>query len=68
MPRKKKTSAPKMTRKIGGKTFKKVSCHGKKTDAKKKATALRQKGYTARVMDGCVYKGPKSKAKKKKRA
>lgn len=68
MPRKKstrrKSSAGKSKNsiKIGGKTFVKVACRGAKTEAKK----LREKGYTARVIGGCVYKGPKSKTKRKR--
>lgn len=63
--KKRKSAAPKARRKIGGKTFTKASCHTTKTAAKKAAKNLRAKGYTARVVSGCVYKGPKSKAKKK---
>ena len=52
---------PKSTRKIGGKTFKRKSCHTSKSAATKAAKAIRGRGYTARVMGGCVYQGPKSK-------
>lgn len=54
-------SKSKNTRKIGGKTFRKTSCHTSKSAATKKAKTLRNEGYTARVMGKCVYKGPKRK-------
>ncbi|MCB0707431.1 MAG: hypothetical protein KDC34_19075 [Saprospiraceae bacterium] len=66
MPRKKGSKSSSKTKKIGGITFSKVSCHKKKTDASKAAKNLRAKGYTARVIGGCVFKGRKSKTKKRK--
>jgi hypothetical protein len=66
MARKKKATSTKSTRKFGGKTFKKSSCHTSKTAAKKKADSIRKKGGTARVVGKCVYKGPKAKKRKKR--
>lgn len=67
--RKKSVSGPKKTMTVGGKKFSHVTCSRKKTDAKKKADSLRKKGSTARVVKTgsgyCVYKGPKSKVKRK---
>lgn len=57
----KKKTASANTKKIGGKTFTKHSCSAPKTTAAK----LRKAGYTARVIGGCVWKGPKAKKKKK---
>jgi len=54
-------STPKATRKIGGKTFKRKSCHTSKSAAQKAAKAIRGRGMTARVIGGCVYQGPKAK-------
>lgn len=64
--RKKSVSGVKKTMTIGGKRFTKDSCHKTKTAAKKKAKAIRAKGYTARVVGNCVVKGAKSKAKRKR--
>lgn len=63
--KRKVSGTPKATKKIGGKTFKRKSCHTTKTAAKAAADSIRKRGYTARVMGGCVYQGPKSKTKKK---
>lgn len=47
--------------------YSKESCHGTKTDAKKKAESIRNGGGTARVLQDpatkkhCVFKGPKAK-------
>ena len=58
----KKSTPNKKTLKINGKTFKLHSCKGAKTTAKK----IRAAGYTARVIGGCVYKGAKSRVKRRK--
>ena len=49
---------------IGGIKFTKVSCHATKAAAKKKAKAIRESGYTARVVDRCVMKGRRRRKKK----
>ena len=64
MARKTKTStSPAATRKFGKLTFKRKSCHTTKTAAKKAAESIRNRGYKARVVGGCVYQGPRSKRK-----
>ena len=67
--RKRKSALGSIKVKSGGKTktFKKVGCSTTKTVAKARAKALRAKGFTARVVDKCVFKGPKSKVRKKRR-
>lgn len=64
---KKASTGPAKKKKFGGKTFNHVSCHKTKSVAKKTAKEIREKGGTARVVGKCVYKGPKSKAKKGKK-
>lgn len=68
------TSSPsKISVKIGStkRTYTRVQCSKRKTDAKKKADAIRKKGGTARVRKNgttyCVYKGPKAKRRTKRR-
>ena len=56
-------TAAKKTRKIGGKKFTRVGCSKTKGGRNKLAKSLRAKGYTARVIGNCVFKGPKSKRK-----
>ena len=59
-------AAPKSRIKISGVNFSKSSCHGTKTDAKKRADGVRARGTRARVIKSgkayCVYTGGKSKA------
>lgn len=59
--RRKSTVAGKKSTTINGIKFTKVSCHQTKSAAKKKAKALREQGFTARVQDKCVLKGRKRK-------
>lgn len=65
-------AAPKSRIKISGVNFSKSSCHGTKTDAKKRADGVRAKGTRARVIKSgkayCVYTGGKSKALTRRRA
>lgn len=60
------------TVKIAGQNFSKSSCHGTKTDAKKRAEKVRSTGSRARVLKSgktyCVYTGGKSKALARRRA
>lgn len=63
--KKSNSKGPATTRKIGGSTFKRKSCHTSKSAAKKAAEAIRGRGYKARVIGGCVYQGPRSKRKTK---
>lgn len=65
MPRKKTTVGPPASKKIGGSTFKRKSCHTTKTAAKKAAESIRNRGFKARVIGGCVYQGPRAKKRKK---
>lgn len=71
MANKSKAKATTETKTIGGKRFTKESCSKKKSEATKKAAAIRAAGNTARVVKNgsahCVYKGPRSKAKKGRR-
>jgi len=64
--KRKVSGTPKATKVIGGKRFKRKSCHTTKTAAKKAAEAIRKRGMTARVIGGCVYQGGRSKTAKKK--
>lgn len=57
------SKGPAATKKIGKSTFKRKSCHTTKSAAKKAAQAIRNKGYKARVVGGCVYQGPRAKRK-----
>lgn len=63
MAKRKKATSPatiKVKRSNGkNSTYKKVSCGHNKTSAKSAAKKLRDKGHLARVVGGCVYKGPK---------
>lgn len=58
------------TKKFNGKKYTKKSCYSKKTDAKKAATAIREKGGTARIVkeDGrnCLYEGPRARKRRKR--
>ena len=58
------------TKVINGKRFVKDSCSSTKSAANKKADGIRAAGNTARVIKTgaahCVFKGPKSKAKRGK--
>jgi len=71
MATKSKAKAKTDTKTIGGKRFTKEACSTKKTDANKKAASIRAAGNTARVVKNgsvhCVYKGPRSKAKRGRR-
>jgi len=62
-----KISAPAVSRKVGKRTYKKVSCHTTITTARKRKESLRNSGYSAMVVGKCVYKGPKLKVKPAKR-
>jgi hypothetical protein len=66
---KKRKKSSDATKTINGKRFVKESCSKTKSAAKKKADSIRAAGGTARVVKfgaaHCVYKGPKSKVKKK---
>jgi hypothetical protein len=57
---------------IAGQNFTKSSCHGTKTDAKKRAENVRKTGSRARVLKSgksyCVYTGGKSKVLARRRA
>lgn len=65
-------AAPKSRIKIGSLNFTKSSCHGNKTDAKKRADGVRSKGTRARVIKSgkayCVYTGGRSKTLARRRA
>ncbi len=65
-------AAPKSRIKISGVNFSKSSCHGTKTDAKKRAEGVRARGTRARVIKNgkayCVYTGGRSKAVARRRA
>lgn len=65
-------AAPKSRIKISGVNFSKSSCHGTKTDAKKRADGVRAKGTRARVIKSgktyCVYTGGKSRTLARRRA
>jgi len=65
-------AAPKSRIKIGALNFTKSSCHGTKTDAKKRADGVRSKGTRARVIKSgkayCVYTGGRSKTLARRRA
>ena len=56
------------SKKFGGKTYKKVSCHTTATAAKSKAKTIRTGGGTARVLGKCVYQGPKAKTRRRRAA
>lgn len=56
------------TKKIGGKTYKKVSCHTTAAAAKGKAKSIRSGGGTARVVGKCVYQGPKARTRRRRAA
>lgn len=60
-------SAPAVSRKVGKRTYRKVSCSLTKAGATKKKNALRKRGYSAMVVGKCVYKGPKLKKATTKR-
>lgn len=65
-------ASPKSRIKIGALNFTKSSCHGTKTDAKKRADGVRSKGTRARVIKSgkayCVYTGGRSKVLARRRA
>ncbi len=58
-------SAPAVSRKVGKRTYKKVSCHTTVATAKKRKSSLNRSGYSAMVVGKCVYKGPKLKTARK---
>lgn len=62
-----KKKAAKSTRKIGGSTYNKKSCHTSKAAAKKSAESYRKKGLKARVIDKCVYVGPQAKKRRSRK-
>ncbi len=52
--------------KIAGKKYMRIGCYGNKSTASKAAKKVRESGYTARVIDGCLFKGPKRKPRKRR--
>jgi len=64
---KSKISAPAVSRKVGKRTYRKVSCSLTKAAATKKKNALRKRGYSAMVVGKCTYKGPKLKVASKRK-
>lgn len=60
-------SAPAVSRKVGKRTYRKVSCHTTVTTARKRKESIRKSGYSAMVVGKCVYKGPKLKSAPKKK-
>ena len=65
-------ASPKSRIKIGALNFTKSSCHGNKTDAKKRADNMRGRGTRARVIKSgkayCVYTGGRSKVLARRKA
>lgn len=62
-----KISAPAVSRKVGKRTYRKVSCHTTVTTARKRKESIRNSGFSAMVVGKCVYKGPKLKTKPTKK-